>query len=861
MPNWKKVIVSGSDATLNSLNLTNATSGATVFSIDGTQGRLFSITDELSGSLFAVSDISGIPSFEVFSDDTVKIGTYNSESIVVSGSELKLSHLSTQGSETDVLTINGSNVVGTRQLSSGAFASAYSLPLATSSTRGGVKIGYSENGKNYPVELSSEKMYVNVPWSDTNTQLSNSDVIGVFSAGENITISEAGEISATDTNTDTNTVTSIRRDNTGTYRTGNINLVGGSNVTITESPNGTFTFASTDTNTDTNTQNTYSTSVVSSSGIKLRLTGAGHNGATTDDVKFAGSGATSVSRTDASTITISSTDTNTQLSNEEVIGVFSAGENITISDSGEISAADTDTNTVTSIRRDNTGTYRTGNINLVGGSNVTISESPNGTFTFASTDTNTDTNTTYTLKALTNDGSNSNPFITLDASAGSDDTIMLSGSGATSVTRGDDGLITVSSTDTNTQLSTSQVRGKISAGTGISYDSSTGVISSTVTDTNTNTQNTYSVSVPSSTTKLRLSGAGHDGSTTDDIEFAGSGATTVTRTNGSKLTISSTDTNTQLTTAQVRAKISAEGLVSYDEESGIISTSANNYSLPAATATTRGGIELFSNTMQSTAANSVSSTASRTYGLQINSAGQGVVNVPWERTRININSAGLSSGDFSLIDGVNGSLKSQGGNVFSIEATNTTYTADGNYGLTLSGTTFRLEDDRRRNSSTTDIKTGNTHDYTWYDADVGIRWYVAGVEDMRLQNGGTLQVDGDVVAYSTTISDERLKDNVTTIENPLDKIKELRGVEYDWNAGSRKGKRDLGLIAQEVEKVIPNIVHEHEQPFLNDDEDDKTLYKTVDYEKMVAVLIEGMKEQQSQIDELKSEINQLKGKV
>jgi len=71
----------------------------------------------------------------------------------------------------------------------------------------------------------------------------------------------------------------------------------------------------------------------------------------------------------------------------------------------------------------------------------------------------------------------------------------------------------------------------------------------------------------------------------------------------------------------------------------------------------------------------------------------------------------------------------------------------------------------------------------------------------------------------------------------------------------------LGLIAQEVEKVIPNIVHEHEQPFLNDDEDDKTLYKTVDYEKMVAVLIEGMKEQQSQIDELKSEINQLKGKV
>ncbi len=54
-------------------------------------------------------------------------------------------------------------------------ANNYSLPLATSSARGGVKIGYSENGKNYPVELDSEKMYVNVPWTDTNTTYSVGD--------------------------------------------------------------------------------------------------------------------------------------------------------------------------------------------------------------------------------------------------------------------------------------------------------------------------------------------------------------------------------------------------------------------------------------------------------------------------------------------------------------------------------------------------------------------------------------------------------------------------------------------------------------------------------------------------------------
>ena len=188
-------------------------------------------------------------------------------------------------------------------------------------------------------------------------------------------------------------------------------------------------------------------------------------------------------------------------------------------------------------------------------------------------------------------------------------------------------------------------------------------------------------------------------------------------------------------------------------------------------------------------------------------------------------------------------------------------TGDGNYGMTTSGTQIRMENDRRRNSSSTDIYTGNTHDYVFFDASHGMRFYTSGAEEMRLEDDGDLHVDGDVIAFSSTVSDERLKDNVTTIENPLDKIKALRGVEYDWNDGSRKGKHDLGLIAQEVEKVIPNIVHEHQMPLLNDDEEDETLYKTVDYEKLTAVLIEGMKEQQNQIDSLKSELAKIKGSL
>ena len=48
-------------------------------------------------------------------------------------------------------------------------ANNYSLPLATASLRGGIQVGYVANGKNYPVQLSGDKAYVNVPWTDTNT--------------------------------------------------------------------------------------------------------------------------------------------------------------------------------------------------------------------------------------------------------------------------------------------------------------------------------------------------------------------------------------------------------------------------------------------------------------------------------------------------------------------------------------------------------------------------------------------------------------------------------------------------------------------------------------------------------------------
>ena len=73
----------------------------------------------------------------------------------------------------DLSAVDGTSDTATRFLSKDntwdvpSYTAAYSLPLAASGTRGGIQIGYVQNAKNYPLVLSSEKAYVNVPWTDT----------------------------------------------------------------------------------------------------------------------------------------------------------------------------------------------------------------------------------------------------------------------------------------------------------------------------------------------------------------------------------------------------------------------------------------------------------------------------------------------------------------------------------------------------------------------------------------------------------------------------------------------------------------------------------------------------------------------
>ncbi len=110
----------------------------------------------------------------------------------------------------------------------------------------------------------------------------------------------------------------------------------------------------------------------------------------------------------------------------------------------------------------------------------------------------------------------------------------------------------------------------------------------------------------------------------------------------------------------------------------------------------------------------------------------------------------------------------------------------------------------------------------------------------RLDVAGTV---GATAYYYT--SDQSLKKNVYPLSGSLDKILKLKGVSFEWK---KDGRQEVGLIAQDVEQVYPEVVHTSETTGL----------KSVQYGNLIAPLIEALKEQQKQIDALKAEIEILK---
>ena len=152
-------------------------------------------------------------------------------------------------------------------------------------------------------------------------------------------------------------------------------------------------------------------------------------------------------------------------------------------------------------------------------------------------------------------------------------------------------------------------------------------------------------------------------------------------------------------------------------------------------------------------------------------------------------------------------------------------------------------------SSTAYLVFGDNGDYDagrigYKNASHDLCFFTNNAEEMVLDSDGDLHVDRDVVAFSTTPSDKKLKTNIQDINYGLETIMKLSPKQYDWK---KDDTHDIGFIAQEVEEVIPEIVKDKKHF-------DKEI-KTLDYEKLTAVLIKAVQEQQERINKLEEKLN------
>ena len=273
----------------------------------------------------------------------------------------------------------------------------------------------------------------------------------------------------------------------------------------------------------------------------------------------------------------------------------------------------------------------------------------------------------------------------------------------------------------------------------------------------------------------------------------GAGATTVSYNDGTgTITVSSTDNNTQLSTADVRSKISGTGLISYNSSTGVISTTANNYSLPT------GNI-----------------TGASVSGSTLTLTRQGAGDITFTDTNTNTT---YTASDFNILSlsGYNSSTSNYlrgDGQWVTPPDNNTTYTASSFFSQTTPGNVMA-----KLQSLGVGVNAPNTV--------------------------GQINASNDIVAFSS--SDMTLKENINPITNALDKVMSLGGYTFNWKKDrdiehGYGNSSDVGILAQEVESVLPTAVRKNNYG-----------NKAVRYEKLIPLLLESIKELKSEIESLKS---------
>jgi hypothetical protein len=154
-----------------------------------------------------------------------------------------------------------------------------------------------------------------------------------------------------------------------------------------------------------------------------------------------------------------------------------------------------------------------------------------------------------------------------------------------------------------------------------------------------------------------------------------------------------------------------------------------------------------------------------------------------------------------------------------------------------------------------DANTG----FYWNDSTRDLYLYDDGVNRFKFDiDTGQFDADGDIVAYSTSVSDKRLKKNIEILKKSesLSQILKLQGISFE-RIDENDGDRHVGYIAQEIENFIPEVVVEKD--LLGHEGQGK--FKTIRYQEIIPIITEAMKEQQIIINDQQKEIDDLKTKM
>jgi len=358
-----------------------------------------------------------------------------------------------------------------------------------------------------------------------------------------------------------------------------------------------------------------------------------------------------------------------------------------------------------------------------------------------------------------------------------------------------------------TQYTDALARGAVSAGTGISYNSSTGVITNTITQ--------YTDALARAAVSFTAGSGAYNSTTgvftiptnTNQLTNGASFITLGSLSAGTGISYNNstgviTNTITQYTDALARGAVSAGTGLSYNSTTGVFTNTITQYTDALARAS-----------------NSV------TTGAAAYNSSTGVITIPGTTAHI------TESGNLFYTD-----ARARAAHSFTA--------GSGAYNSTTGVITIPTNTNQLTNGA--GFITGYTETSTLDNV------VARGSSTSRAMSTGSLTVSGSITAtgeITAYFSDERLKTDINPIEGALDKVMAIGGYTYKANdlaheLGVERYDNQIGLLAQEVEAVMPELVTES----------GLAGYKTIRYDKVVSVLVQAIKEQQAMIEELRQEV-------